>query len=168
MAALKFVPDWFATSKIIKKLFTALCTDENILYFNKDSRNVVFICNEMGILNIDINNVNLDDTNFDEDDPDTIILIRLWTWHIKFEKLKELKKMISEELTPVAWDPKRWWDWCVSEDEKKEIDPVFIEEMQKDVSVVYNIEVLKNFVEECAGSINWGLFGHFGVSEHFG
>ena len=27
----------------------------------------------------------------------------------------------------VAWHPKRWWDWWVSEDEKKEIDPMFIE-----------------------------------------
>ena len=26
-----FVPDWFVTSKIIKKLFTALFADENIL-----------------------------------------------------------------------------------------------------------------------------------------
>ena len=45
----------------------------------------------MDILIIDINNTNLDN-NFDEDDPDTIILIRLLVWHIKFEKRKELKK----------------------------------------------------------------------------
>ena len=30
---------------------------------------------------------------------------------------------------PVAWHPDRWWDWCMSEDEKKEIDPMFIEEL---------------------------------------
>ena len=41
----------------------------------------------MGILNIDINNINLDD-NFDESDPDTIILTRLLAWHIKFIKRK--------------------------------------------------------------------------------
>ena len=29
---------------------------------------------------------------------------------------------------PVAWHPDRWWDWCISEDEKKEIDPIFIKE----------------------------------------
>ena len=45
----------------------------------------------MGILKIDLNNTNLDN-NFDEDDPDTIILIRLLAWHIKFEKCKALKK----------------------------------------------------------------------------
>ena len=76
LAALKFVPDWFVTSKMIKILFIAFYADENILYFNKDSGNVVFSCNEMGISNIDLNNTNLDDTNHEEDDPD--ILVRLW------------------------------------------------------------------------------------------
>ena len=45
----------------------------------------------MDILNIDLNNINLDN-NFDEDEPDSIILIRLLAWHIKLEKCKELKK----------------------------------------------------------------------------
>ena len=76
LAALKFVPDWFVTSKMIKILFIAFYADEDILYFNKDSGNVVFSCNEMGISNIDLNNTNLDDTNHEEDDPD--ILVRLW------------------------------------------------------------------------------------------
>ena len=30
--------------------------------------------------------------------------------------------MISEELMPIVWHPKRWCNLCVSEDEKKEID----------------------------------------------
>ena len=38
--------------------------------------------------------INLDD-NFDEEDPNTIILIRLLAWHTKFEKHKELKKKIK-------------------------------------------------------------------------
>ena len=41
LAALKLIHDWFFTSKMIKKLFTALYADENILYFNKYSDNVV-------------------------------------------------------------------------------------------------------------------------------
>ena len=53
--------------------------DENILYFHKDSGNVIFFCNEIGILSIDPSNTNLDN-NFGEDDPDTIILIRLLAW----------------------------------------------------------------------------------------
>ena len=65
LAALKLIPDCFVTSKMIKKLFTALYADKNILYFNEDSGNFLFNCNEMGILNIDLNNINLDN-NFDE------------------------------------------------------------------------------------------------------
>ena len=103
--------------------------DENLLYFNEDSINVIFNCNGIGILNIDLNNINLADSNYEEDDPDTIILIRLLAWHIKFEKRKALKKELNEELILVAWHSKRWWDWWVSEDEKKEIDPIFIEEL---------------------------------------
>ena len=29
---------------------------------------------------------------------------------------------------PVTWHLNKWWDWCVSEDEKK-ICPMFIEEL---------------------------------------
>ena len=52
---------------MIKILFTDLYTDENILYFNENSSNVLFICNGMDILNADLNNINLD-TNYEEDD----------------------------------------------------------------------------------------------------
>ena len=83
----------------------------------------------MGILNIDINNISLDD-NFDEDDPDTIILLwDFWLGILNFKKCKELKKELSEELMPLAWHPDTWWDWWMSEDEKKEIDPMFIQEL---------------------------------------
>ena len=55
----------------------------------------------MGILNIDLNNINLDNS-FDEDDLGTIILIRTLACCIKFEKRKELKKILNEELKSVA------------------------------------------------------------------
>ena len=77
---------------MIKKLFTALYADENILYFNECPGDAAFNCSGIGILNIDLNDINLDN-NFDEDDPDTIILITLLAWHIKFGKRKELKKV---------------------------------------------------------------------------
>ena len=89
LAALKLVHNCFVTIEMIKKLFTSLYADENILYFNEGSGDVIFNCNGMGILNIDLNNINLGN-NFDADDADTIILIRLLAWHIKFEKRKEL------------------------------------------------------------------------------
>ena len=72
---------------------------------------------KLGIVNIDLSNISLDN-NFDED-PDTIILIRLLAWHIKFEKRKELKKALNKKLMPIEWHPNRRWNFCVPEDEKK-------------------------------------------------
>ena len=92
LAALKFVPDWFVTSKMIKRLFTTSYADENILFFNEYFGNVIISSNEMGVLNIDLNNINLGNTNYEEYDSDTIIHIRLLSWHIEFEKRKELRK----------------------------------------------------------------------------
>ena len=66
----------------------------------------------MGIANIDLNNINLDD-NFDEENPNTIILIRLLAYHTKFEKRKELKKESNKELMSVAGHAKRGWNLCV-------------------------------------------------------
>ena len=56
----------------------------------------------MGILDIDLNKINLDAT-FSE----TTILVRLLAWHIKFAKRKALKKELHEELIPIAWNPKK-------------------------------------------------------------
>ena len=81
----------------------------------------------MGILSIDLNNINLDDTNYDVDDLETIIHIRLLAWYIKFAKRKALKKELNEELMLLAWHPRRWRSFCMSEDERKEIQPIFIE-----------------------------------------
>ena len=87
VAALKFVPDLFvAMIKMIKKPFTALYADDNVLNkFNKDAANTVFSCNGMNIHNIDLNNIDLDNINYDEDDAETIH-IRLLAWHSKFKK----------------------------------------------------------------------------------
>ena len=29
-----------------------------------------------------------------------------------------------------AWHPARWWDWCISEDEKKQADPIFTDKFE--------------------------------------
>ena len=42
----------------------------------------------MGILNIDLNDINLDDTNYEENDRDTIILIRFWIGIINLKNVK--------------------------------------------------------------------------------
>ena len=77
---------------MIKKLLTALYADDNILYFSEDSGNVIFSCNEMDNVRVDLNNINLDDTYYDQDDLETIIHVRVLVSHSKFEKCKAPKK----------------------------------------------------------------------------
>ena len=59
---LKFVPDCYKNQEMCNKAV--------------DNYSIISSCNEMGVLNIYLNNVNVDN-NFDEDDPHTIILIKL-------------------------------------------------------------------------------------------
>ena len=65
--------------------------DENILYFKEHSVNIVFSCNEMGILNIDLNNINLDN-NFDEVILMQIFLSDVWLGILILKNAKPLKK----------------------------------------------------------------------------
>ena len=46
----------------------------------------------MDILSVNLDNINFDDTNYEKDDPDTIIPIRLLALHIKFERHKTFNK----------------------------------------------------------------------------
>ena len=120
MAALKFIPDWFLTSEMLEKLDNALHANDDILFYNEDFDKVTLFACHRHILAVDLDKVNLDDDkNFSEDDSDTLIHIRLLAGHNGFKKRKVLNKKIGEELIPIAWHPKRWWNFCMAEDEKK-------------------------------------------------
>ena len=43
-------------------------------------------------------------------------------WYEGHQKWKAQKAKIKEELMPIAWHPSPWWDWCISDDEKKETE----------------------------------------------
>ena len=124
LPTLKFVPDRFVINKMIEKLYNALFADDNIFFFDKDSGNVTFSRNEIGVIWVDLNYINLDDTNFYEDVHKPVIQVRLSTWRNNLKQRKLFKKEISKELMPVAWHPTRWWDWCIPKDEKKEREPL--------------------------------------------
>ena len=81
----------------------------------------------MVILSVDVN-INLDDVNFDEDDPETIICVRLMDWCNRFKQHKSSKKKLSKKLLAGAWYPTRQWDWWMPQDEKKDAKPFFIDE----------------------------------------
>ena len=53
----------------------------------------------MGILSVNPNNINLDDTNYEEDDPDAFVLMILLVWYkfdwykwLNLNNVKNLKK----------------------------------------------------------------------------
>ena len=102
LTTLKFVPDWFVTKSMVKNLDDAGFSNDDIVFFNKDSGNATFSSDEMHILSVGLNNINLDDTNFYEDNSETIIYVRLMTWCNKFKQRKVCKKEIIKELMPVA------------------------------------------------------------------
>ena len=72
------------TSMIIKKLDDALFANDKI-FINEDSNNVTSFGGEMGILRVDLDKINLGDLNFCEDDPQTIIHVRIMASHNKYE-----------------------------------------------------------------------------------
>ena len=56
----------------------------------------------MGILSVDLSNINLDEVNFYNNDRETIMHVRFMAWHNRFKQLKVFKKDISKELIPIA------------------------------------------------------------------
>ena len=78
LAALKFIPDWFVTSKILQKFDNALHANDDILFHNEDFDKVTFITNL--------------DNNFDEDDLDIIFHTNFWLGVINLKNRKHLKK----------------------------------------------------------------------------
>ena len=78
----------------------------------------------MDILNLDLNNMNRGNTS--EDYPDIIILIKILAGYMKFEKRKELKRKLHEELMPIAWHTNRWRNFCVSEDKQKDLIKIIL------------------------------------------
>ena len=48
---------------MIKRLHNVLFSNNDIIFFDEGSGNVTFSSDEMGILSVDLNNINLDDVN---------------------------------------------------------------------------------------------------------
>ena len=56
----------------------------------------------MGLVDVDLNNITLDDDDFDDDNPETLIYVRFRAWCNGFKQLKVCKKETSTELISVA------------------------------------------------------------------
>ena len=85
----------------------------------------------MGIPNVNLKNINLDEANSEKYDPKTIVHLRLLAWQYRYKQRKAFKKEVSKWLMSVVWHPTRWWDWCMPEDGKKKKERnriIFIDE----------------------------------------
>ena len=56
---------------MIKNFHGAFLANDHIPFFDEDCGDVTFFSDEMGILSVNLNNIDLDDVNFDKDDPET-------------------------------------------------------------------------------------------------
>ena len=59
------------------------------------------------------------DDHYDDDNYGVIMVIN------GYQKRKAHKAQIKKELVRIAWHPSRWWDWCMSENEKKEAEKLW-------------------------------------------
>ena len=86
LPTLKFVSDWFVTSKMVQKLDNAVFSNDNLVIGDIDSDIITFFSNYINLNSINLSNINLDDNNFDGYDLVTINQIRLMAWCDKYKQ----------------------------------------------------------------------------------
>ena len=60
----------------VTKLFDFVFFNDDMAFFDEDSKNIMFFSDGLCLNTIDLNNINLDNDNFDDHDPETIIQVR--------------------------------------------------------------------------------------------
>ena len=76
LPVLKFVPYWFVTSKILKKLYDVVFSNDAIVFVNEYSDNMTFLSDDIGINTIEYNDINFDNDDFGNDNPETVMHVR--------------------------------------------------------------------------------------------
>ena len=57
-----------------------------------------------------------------DDFGDSAYLVR---WRNAYQQRKAQKAQIKKEILPIAWHPSKYWDWCISEDEKSDAEKLW-------------------------------------------
>ena len=80
----------------IKRFNGALFAHDDILFIDEDSRNATLPIDEMVFIEIsaDLDDISLDEINFDKHDPETIIHVRLMAWCSRYKQCKACKRKI--------------------------------------------------------------------------
>ena len=108
---LPFVPDRFKTQEMCDK---AVCKYPWLLEFAPDW----FVPEWVDMWFDDYYDDDCGHWNDDDED-------KFFKWFDGYKKRKAQKASIKEGLLPITWHPSRYWDWCMSEDEKKETEKLW-------------------------------------------
>ena len=111
--SLAYIPDHFKTQEICDR---AVKDDSSSLQFVSDW----FMTREWVDMWYD-DYYDDDGGHWDDDDNED----KFFEWYDGCKKRKVQKASIKEELLPIALQPSRYWDWCVSEIEKREIEKLW-------------------------------------------
>ena len=81
--ALKVVPDWFVTNKMVDILNKVVFSNNDIDFNYIDPDIITLFCDDIGINTININIINLDGN---DDNIETMINVKLVTWRSKYKQ----------------------------------------------------------------------------------
>ena len=81
--ALKVVPDWFVTNKIVDILNKVVFSNNDIDFNYIDPDIITLFCDDIGINTINISIINLDGN---DDNIETMINVKLVTWRSKYKQ----------------------------------------------------------------------------------
>ena len=86
LLALKFVPNWSVTNKMIDKLDNAIFFIDDIVFGDIDFDIVTSFRSDKGLNSISHNNINLDHDNFDDYDPENINHVTPMVWYNRYKQ----------------------------------------------------------------------------------
>ena len=75
---------------------------------------------------IKVNNINLNDDHFDDNDLETAIQVKLVAWCNKHKQRKAFTNNLSKKLIIAAWPLTRRWDKTIRQEERNR--NIFIDE----------------------------------------
>ena len=127
LPALTFIPDWFVTSKILEKFHNALLHNDDIRFLMKILIKSLTLISNYILLPIFIKLILMNIMILMKMILILLFMSDFWLGLMNLKNAKHLKKKITKELMPIAWHLKRWWNFCLLENEKKEIESVFTE-----------------------------------------
>ena len=78
---------------MIKKLLIVLYADDNLLYFKEDSDDVILSFKEMGILGVDLNSINFDNSNYNKGEPISLFMSDFWLSIVNSRDVNHFKKI---------------------------------------------------------------------------